>query len=244
MTSPRFYSEFAGWWPLVSPVADYQEEAAWFAALLASRGPVKTVLELGAGGGHNAHYLKARYDLTLTDLSPAMLDLSRSLNPRCAHVVGDMRTLRLDRTFDAVFVHDAIDYMTTEADLAAAFRTAAAHLAPGGLAVFAPDDVKGTFAESTHHDGSSDDTGRGVRFLEWTWDPDPTDTAVRTEYVFVFRTAAGDVQTVHDAHVTGLFDEQTWHRLLGEAGFAPHTEIEATDDDRAPRRVFVGVKRG
>ena len=30
---------------------------------------------------------------------------------------GDMRTLRLERTFDVVFIHDAISYLTTEDDL-------------------------------------------------------------------------------------------------------------------------------
>jgi hypothetical protein len=38
-------------------------------------------------------------------------------DPECEHLQGDMRELRIDRTFDAVFVHDAIAYMTTEEDL-------------------------------------------------------------------------------------------------------------------------------
>ena len=46
-----------------------------------------------------------------------MLALSRALNPECEHLAGDMRTLRLGRVFDAVFVHDAVCYMTTRADL-------------------------------------------------------------------------------------------------------------------------------
>jgi len=35
--------------------------------------------------------------MTLTDLSPQMLTMSRELNPECAHVQGDIRTLRLGR---------------------------------------------------------------------------------------------------------------------------------------------------
>ena len=48
-----------------------------------------------------------------------MLDLSRTINPECEHVQGDMRTLRLGRVFDAIFVEDAVMYLTSVADLRA-----------------------------------------------------------------------------------------------------------------------------
>jgi hypothetical protein len=41
-----------------------------------------------------------------------MLEISKSLNPDCEHIVSDMRALRLNRQFDVVFVHDAVEYMT------------------------------------------------------------------------------------------------------------------------------------
>ena len=72
-----------------------------------------------------------------------------------------MRTLRLGRTFDAVLVHDAIDYMTTEADLRAALTTAYAHCER--VALFLPDEITETFEPSTDHGGTGD-----VRYLEWT----------------------------------------------------------------------------
>ena len=81
---------------------------------------MREVLELGSGGGNNAVHLKAGFDLTLVDLSAEMVAVSQPLNPECDHVVGDMRTVRLGRTFDAVFVHDAVAYMLTEDDLRAA----------------------------------------------------------------------------------------------------------------------------
>jgi trans-aconitate methyltransferase len=75
---------------------------------------------------------KARFSVVLVDRSPGMLEVSRALNPECDHVEGDMRTVRLGRQFDCVFVHDAVCYMTTEADLRAAIETAYVHCAPGG----------------------------------------------------------------------------------------------------------------
>ena len=98
----------------------------------------RTLLELGAGGGNNAFHMKRRFSCTLTDLSPRMLEVSRSINPECEHLAGDMRELRLGRQFDAVFVHDAVEYMTTPDDLARAVSTAYIHTRPGGVALFVP----------------------------------------------------------------------------------------------------------
>ena len=114
------YGELASWWPLISGPRRHAEEAAFAASLLRTANPpTRTVLELGSGGGNNAFHLKNEFELTLVDLSDEMLTVSRRLNPDCDHLRGDMRTLRLERSFDAIFVHDAIDYMITEADLAA-----------------------------------------------------------------------------------------------------------------------------
>ena len=116
---PMMYDELASWWPLLSPPADYEEEAGSYARMLedACAAPIRTVLELGSGGGNNAWHLKRRFEMVLVEPSAGMRTVSRALNPECEHVGGDMRTVRLAREFDAVFVHDAVCYMTTESDL-------------------------------------------------------------------------------------------------------------------------------
>ncbi|MEV4415837.1 class I SAM-dependent methyltransferase [Catellatospora sp. NPDC049609] len=249
MTSPgdeayRFYGELARWWPLISPVDDYAEEAAFAAALLATaQVPVREVLELGSGGGHNAAHLREHFTMTLADLSPQMVAMSRELNPDCAHHVGDMRTLRLGREFDAVFVHDAVDYMTTEDDLRGAIATAYAHCRPGGVAVFVPDDVAESYEPGSDLGGSDGPDGRGVRFLEWSWDPDPADTWTLTQYAFLLREADGAVRTVHETHRTGLFPRRVWLELLGAAGFSPQVRLEETAEERRPREVFLAHRR-
>ncbi len=240
----RFYGELARWWPLISPVADYAEEAAFAGALLATAAvPVREVLELGSGGGHNAAHLRGRFELTLADLSPEMVAMSRELNPDCAHHVGDMRTLRLGRAFDAVFVHDAVDYMTTVDDLRQAIATAYAHCRPGGVAVFVPDHLAETYTPGEDVGGTDGADGRGVRFLEWSWDPDPADTWTVTQYAFLLREADGAVRTVHETHRTGLFARQVWLDLLREAGFDPRIVAEETVEERAPREVLVAHRR-
>ena len=239
--SYRFYSDLARWWPLISPPEDYAEEAAFAASLLLSPGgPASEVLELGSGGGHNAVHLKQFFAMTLVDLSDEMLDISRRLNPDCVHRQGDMRTIRLGRQFDAVFIHDAIDYMTDEADLRRAMETAFVHCRPGGLALFMPDDIHETFEEGTDHGGSDAVDGSGVRYLEWDWDPDPDDTWKLTEYAFLLRDADGSLGIAHETHRTGLFGSDVWFRLLAAVGFEPETVTEATTEDRAPRELFLG----
>jgi trans-aconitate methyltransferase len=241
----RLYSDLAAWWPLISPPEEYADEAAVFASMLTSgpTTPVRDVLELGSGGGHNAVHLKAHFAMTLVDRSTDMLDVSRRINPDCEHRQGDMRAVRLGRAFDAVFVHDAVDYMTSEADLRLAIETAYAHCRAGGVAVFVPDDTTETFESTSDHGGTDDADGRGVRYLEWAWDPDRTDTWTLTEYAFLLRDTDGTVRVVHETHRTGLFSRDVWLHLLAEAGFEPEAVTEQTTEDRTPRELFVGRRR-
>ena len=237
----RFYGDLARWWPLISPVEDYEEEAGFSAALLSSAAiEVRDVLELGSGGGHKAFHLNATFSLTLVDLAEYMLAMARILNPECDHQQGDMRTVRLGRSFDAVFIHDAVDYMVTEHDLRQAIETAFVHCRPGGVAVFVPDRVRETFEESSDHGGSDGADGRGVRYLEWVWDPDPHDTWTLTEYALMLREPDGSVNVVHDRHRHGLFARADWLRLLRDAGFKAILVPEVTSEERVPREFFVG----
>src|SRR5918992_3454157 len=138
---PKLYRELADWFHLLTAPEEYVEEAEAYRQIIVetSARPVREVLELGSGGGNNAAHLKAHFTMTLTDLSPDMLAMSRLINPDCEHIEGDMRTLRLDRDFDAMFVHDAIDYITTLPALRAVMETAFLHCRPGGVALSAPD---------------------------------------------------------------------------------------------------------
>jgi SAM-dependent methyltransferase len=240
---PGLYGELAPWFHLLTPPSHYVDDAATVLEQLRrhAEGPLETLLELGAGGGNTASHLKRDLRLTLTDVSPEMLALSATINPACEHVVGDLRTIRLARAFDAVLIHDAICYMTTEADLEAALRTAFVHLRPGGAAVFMPDHVRETFAPATEH-GGEDGPGlaegradRALRYLEWVTDPDPDDTTYEVDYAVLVRESDGSVSVRHDHQVEGLFPRRTWLDLLARVGF----EADSTEDGEG-RTVFVG----
>ena len=239
---PLLYNELASWFHLLTRPEEYAEEAAAyrdaFVNHMATR--PRTLLELGSGGGNNAFHLKRDFECTLSDLSPAMLALSRRINPECEHVAGDMRTLRLARAFDAVFVHDAVMYLLTEDDLRQAVETAFVHCRPGGVALFAPDCVRETFRQGTEH-GGHDGEGRALRYLAWTWDPDPSDTTYVVDYAYLLREQDGDVRTVHDRHIEGLFPRATWVRLLSEAGFQVRSATRPVDEDETDE-IFVALR--
>jgi hypothetical protein len=128
-------------------------------------------------------------------------------------------------------------YMTGEADLKAAFETAFVHLRPGGAAVILPDFTAETFRPETKHGGHDGPDGRSLRYLEWTFDPDPTDTTVVTLFAYLLRDADGSLRAVDDRHDLGIFARATWLRLLADAGFRADVSVDAWK-----REVFVGVR--
>lgn len=240
----RLYGDLAGLMGLISPPEEYAEEAGrWREVLRARLGEGRhEILELGVGGGHNLSHLSAEFEATAVDISPAMLDACRRLNPGVTLHLGDMRDVRLGRTFAAVLIHDAISYMLTEADLAAAFATAAAHLRAGGVLIVSPDRFRETFRapEATH---AVHRHGDGVvTYFEYTFDPDPADTTVETLMVYLIE-EAGRLRVEHDRHVTGLFPRATWVGLLGEAGFFVEIREFSLAELDHPYELLVATRR-
>jgi SAM-dependent methyltransferase len=240
MPAERLYSDLAHWWPLMSPPSHYVEEAAdLLPLLLGSDAPLAgTLLELGSGGGSLAFHLKRRFALTLTDRSRAMLEVSKTVNPECEHICGDMTTLDLGREFDRVLIHDAIMYATTADAVRSALRTASRHCRDGGIVVVVPDCVRETFAPSTETGGEDGDDGRGLRYLEWTWDADPNDCTFDTAYAFLLRESDGRVHVELDLHRNGCFPRADWLRWIEEAGLTPRIY-----EDPWHRDVFIGTKK-
>ena len=206
---PRLYHELAEWFTSLTRPEDYAEEAALYHQILQaeSESEITTLLELGAGAGNNASHLKKHYQMTLTDLSAAMLAQSKKQNPECEHHVGDMRTIRLNKQFDAVFIHDAVDYMTTLEDLTAALETAAVHCKAGGIVLVVPDYVRHTFRESTSHGGH--DKPKSLRYLEWTWQPKDHKTTYFADFSYLLRDGL-ETHAIYERHVCGLFSEDEW----------------------------------
>ena len=117
-------------------------------------------------------------------------------------------------------------------------RTAAVHCRPGGAVIVLPDCVKETFEARTDWGGEDGPDGRGLRFLEWAYDPDPDDQTYLVDYGILLRSADGSTRMVHDRHVEGLFSTSQWLEWLNQAGF------EATSvTDPWRQAIFIGKRR-
>ncbi|HLH22426.1 MAG TPA: class I SAM-dependent methyltransferase [Chloroflexota bacterium] len=241
---PRRYTDLASWFHLLTAPEEYAEEAEVYSRLLleATSPPPRTLLELGSGGGNNAWHYKRHFTPTLVDLSLQMLAISQRINPECEHVQGDMRSVRLGRRFDAVFVHDAVMYLTTEEALRQAMATAFVHCRPGGVALFVPDCVRETFVPRTEH-GGTDGDGRALRYLAWTTDPDPTDNTYLSDFVYVLHEEGQPARCVHEQHQYAVFARADWLRLLGEVGFrASVRPFELSDIPAGSLEAFVAIR--
>ena len=216
------YTTLSAWYPLLSPLEDYDEEAEFFGATFREAlgapapGARWRLLELGCGPGHIAHGLAADFDLTLTDLSPEMLALAARTCPGARLAPGDMRSLRLGERFDAVFLHDAVSYLRGPAQLAAALGTAAAHLREGGVLVVSPDYVRETFSPESE-EGGVDDGDRTLRYVAFVNPADGDGYSV--DYVYVTKDGAAEPQVYQERHREGLYSRAEWGAALAAAGF-------------------------
>ena len=166
-----------------------------------------------------------------------MLENCARLVPKVRRVLGDMRTLRLEEQFDAVLIHDAIDYMRTAADVRAALATAAAHLRPGGVLFVAPTYTKNNFVDGeAEHDA---DASANLTYLSYVHDPVPSDSEYELMLVYLIRDpGTRAVEATVDRHRCGLFSERQWLVFLRGAGFT----ARAVEDDKA-WTLFAGTKR-
>lgn len=242
MTEHRLYGELAHLFPLVTPPEDYAEEAGyWRKALRAVLGPGRhPILELGVGGGHLLSHLTGEFQATAVDLSETMLALSRGRNPGVEHLPGDMRTVRLGRTFKAVLIHDAVMYMLTEDDLRAALATARIHLDPGGVLVMAPDWFKESFPGTNVHHWTNRRGDQELTTIEYSCDPNPGDTTTETRFFYIWLEGP-ELRVEQDRHIMGLFPLSTWTSLMREAGFQIEVKHHPPRDGGYGGRLLVGV---
>jgi len=121
---------------------DYDAECDLLEAAFArfGDGRLSTILDLGCGtGGHALRMARRGYAVTGVDRSPAMLEQARrkggESGPEFLH--GDLQTLELGRTFDAVVMMFAVlGYQTSNEELLSSLRSVSRHLRPGGVFTF------------------------------------------------------------------------------------------------------------
>jgi len=242
----RLYRDLAWLWPLWSdPAGEYTTWCDRVTELIRrySRHGPRSLLNMGCGGGKNAFNLKRHFAVTGIDISQAMLDLARRLNPECTFLQADMRNCSLGQEFDAILIDDAISYMVSGPELSAVFGTAHHHLRAGGVMVVSPDQTKETFQQNrtrvSHAEASVKPDNIDVVFIENEYDPDPTDDSYEGTMIYLIR-QDGRLRVETDHHVLGLFPLEAWRKSLREVGFEIHEEKDGESTNDLP--TFACVK--
>ena len=244
-THNRLYYDLAYLWPIFSPPQEYAHEAdLWLQALREKLGDGHhSILDLGVGGGHLLSYLTAEFEATAVDISERMLANSIRLNDNVEHILGDMRSIRLNRKFNAVLLHDSVSYLVSEDELKKTFETAAAHLETGGLLITVPDWFRETFGGTFVEHRIIENEDGEFAFIEYVSDPDPFDSTIETIFFYILRNIDG-IKVEEDRHITGIFPLETWERLMSESGFDVEVRPYPVYDDDGEGYLLLGQLTG
>ncbi|MFZ4801561.1 MAG: class I SAM-dependent DNA methyltransferase [Chlorobium sp.] len=138
MTSTPVFNDYSRYYDLLYQDKDYVGETDYVQALLSRYGITQgSLLEFGSGTGKHGCLLAERgYNVTGIERSPSMVALVPRVDGfNCQ--VGDICTVQLGRTFDAVLsLFHVVSYQVTNEAIQALFSRAAEHLESGGLFVF------------------------------------------------------------------------------------------------------------
>src|SRR5262249_44094596 len=141
------FQKYSVYYDLLYRDKDYAAEAEYVARTIRSAtSAVRGILEFGSGTGRHGRLLAALgFNVHGIERSAEMVAMAHAA-PASACVgsggsftceVGDLRSINLGQTFDAVIaLFHVISYQTTNEDLQAAFRVAAHHLTPSGVFLF------------------------------------------------------------------------------------------------------------
>lgn len=136
------FGEYARYYDLLYRDKDYAAEIAYICDILQQHCPAAhSILNLGCGSGRHDRLLSEKgYAITGVDLSEDMLAAARQAAEgydAVRYVQDDVRTVRLDMTFDVIIsLFHVMSYQAGNNDLIAAFGTARQHLKPGGIFIF------------------------------------------------------------------------------------------------------------
>lgn len=141
------FNAYARYYDLLYQDKDYAGESDYVAAHIRKQAPqAQRILELGCGtGAHAEHLARMGYFVHGIDLSEGMLaraearkaSLPADVAARLSFGQGDARTVRTGEKYDAVIsLFHVMSYQATNADIEAAFETAATHLSAGGVFLF------------------------------------------------------------------------------------------------------------
>ena len=228
--------------------AEYEDEVMAYVDLIkrTAAEPPSILLHLGSGAGGHDRIFKRHFTVTGVDLSLGMLNKARAAHPDIEYIEGDMRTLRLNRQFDAVVIPDSIDYMASLDDLRRAIQTAVMHLKTGGVLLVVAKTEETFQNNNFAYTGEKD--GIHVTLLENNYINPFRPNTYEATFVYLIR-QQGELTIRTDHQVLGLFSQATWDQVFNNAGITVQkTNLDGIydpyllNDGEYPLTIFVGQK--
>lgn len=227
------FNEYARYYDLLYRDKDYAGEAEYVRNLIEAHSPgAKTILNLGCGSGrHDRCLVDREYAVTGVDLSEEMLAAARNAatdNGALEYVQGDVRMVRLGKTFDVVVsLFHVISYQVTNADLMAAFATANSHLNPGGIFIFDCWYGPGVLTDrpTVRVKELEDDNTSVTRIAQPVMYPNENVVDVNYQ-VFLRDKASGSVREIRETHRLRYLFVPEVQQMLAASGFELHTSEE------------------
>lgn len=219
------FDAYARYYDLLYRDKDYAGEAEYIRGLLERHGCAQgDLLEFGSGTGRHGRLLAAQgYRVHGVERSQAMVEVARASDGgRFTCECGDIRTIRLQRTYDAVLsLFHVVSYQVTNADVTAVFARAAEHVRPQGLFVFDFWYSPAVFAQrpSVRVKRMGDDQVEIVRIAEPEVLPNENRVDV-TFTVFARERATGLARTLTEVHPMRHFSLPEIDWLASGHGFA------------------------
>lgn len=138
---PHMFGDLAPYYDAQYARKDYPGEVAKLEAIVRryGRSGGSSWLDVACGTGRHLEILMRRHDCVGVDLSPEMLRWARRRLRKVPLYRGDMRTFRLNRSFDVITcLFSAVGHLASERDLEKTFANFARHLKPGGVVIVEP----------------------------------------------------------------------------------------------------------
>jgi SAM-dependent methyltransferase len=222
MASPAVFDAYSRYYDLLYRDKDYAAEAGYIQSLLARHGAAGgDLLEFGSGTGRHGRLLAQQgYRVHGIERSEAMVARADQGHGFTCQA-GDIRTTRMQRTYDAVLsLFHVVSYQTANGDVQAVFARAGEHLAGGGLFLFDFWYSPAVYAQrpSVRVKRMADDHVEITRIAEPA--SCPNENRVDVHYTIYARDrASGAVQTLTEVHPMRHFSLPELDLLAAASGF-------------------------
>jgi ubiquinone/menaquinone biosynthesis C-methylase UbiE len=229
----RYYDDIYAW-------KDYAGEAVCITELVEQRctSGGNELLDVACGTGEHIKYLLDRFNITGTDLNPAMLAVARQKFPNTSFIEADMITMNLGYQFDAVVcLFSSIGYVKTYDNLQRTLSAFYAHVKPGGVTIIEPFIEPDKYKVGMPHALTVDKPD--LKISRMNVSERDGDLAIM-DFYFQIATPHG-VQQFRDKHELGLFEVERFKQIMAEVGF---TDVEFLSDGlMKDRGLYVGNRR-